>query len=187
MTTKSEKPQTARTEAEELAAQSPATDTDTLRKELAEQKDLYLRQAADFDNFKRRSREESAARAAAQKESFMKELLPVIDNLERALASGAVADVSPLHEGVKMTLQQLHLLLRQHGVEPEESLGQVFDAHRHEAISQNHDPAQPAHSILKVFQRGYRKSGQVFRPAKVIVNKVDEHEPGHPKTVHHAR
>jgi molecular chaperone GrpE len=117
----------------------------------------------------------------------MKELLPVIDNLERALASGAVADVSPLHEGVKMTLQQLHLLLRQHGVESEESLGQAFDAHRHEAISQEHAPAQPAHSILKVFQRGYRKSGQVFRPAKVIVNKVDEREPGHPKTVHHAR
>lgn len=187
MTTKSENPQPAGTEADVRTAQSPATDASTLRKELAGQKDLYLRQAADFENFKRRSREESAARAAAQKESFMKELLPVIDNLERALALCATADVSPLHEGVKMTLQQLHLLLRQHGVEPEESLGQVFDAHRHEAISQNHEPAQPAHSILKVFQRGYRKSGQVFRPAKVMVNKVDEHDPGHPRTVHHAR
>jgi molecular chaperone GrpE len=185
MTTKSENPQPVGTEA--VPAQSPATDAEALRKELAGQKDLYLRQAADFDNFKRRSREESAARAVAQKESFMKELLPVIDNLERALAAGAAADVSPLHEGVKMTLQQLHLLLREHGVEPEESLGLVFDAHRHEAISQNHEPAQPTHAILKVFQRGYRKSGQVFRPAKVMINKVDEHDPGNPRTVHHAR
>lgn len=86
-----------------------------------------------------------------------------------------------------MILQQLHLLLCEHGVESEESLGQVFDAHRHEAISHHHEPAQPAHAVLKVFQRGYRKSGQVFRPAKVMVNKVDEHDPGHPRTVHHAR
>ena len=187
MKTKSENQRPTGTEADVFTTESSATDADTLRKELAGQKDLYLRQAADFENFRRRNREESAACAAAQKESFMKELLPVIDNLERALASGAVADLSPLHEGVKMTLQQLHLLLRLHGVESEESLGQIFDAHRHEAISEEQAPAHPAHSILKVFQRGYRKSGQVFRPAKVIVNKVDGHEPGNPKTVHHAR
>jgi VIT1/CCC1 family predicted Fe2+/Mn2+ transporter len=60
-------------------------------KDLAEQKDLHLRLAADFENFKRRSRQESEARAAAQKESFIVELLPVIDNLERALASGCIA------------------------------------------------------------------------------------------------
>ena len=65
-----------------------AAESDALLKDLAEQKDLHLRLAADFENFKKRSRQESEARAAAQKESFIVELLPVIDNLERALAAG---------------------------------------------------------------------------------------------------
>jgi molecular chaperone GrpE len=165
----------------------PATEVDALRTELAAQKDLHVRQTADFENFKRRSREEAATRAAAQKESLMQELLPVIDNLERALASVPATDSPQLHKGVEMTLQQLHALLRQHGVEPEESLGQVFNPRRHEAVSQSHDPAQPAHTVLQVFQRGYRKSGQVFRPAKVSVNKPSEHDSRVPKPVHHAR
>ena len=187
MKTDSKNSPTADSDASDFTIEIPATEADTLRKELAGQKDLNLRLAADFENFKRRSREESAARALAQKESLMQELLPVIDNLERALASVAPADAPQLHKGVEMTFQQLHLLLRQHGVEPEESLGQVFDSRRHEAVSQSHDPAQPAHAILQVFQRGYRKSGQVFRPAKVSVNKPAEHTKGPPKTVHHAR
>ena len=187
MKTDSKNSPTADSDASDFTIEIPATEADTLRKELAVQKELYVRQAADFENFKRRSREETAARALAQKESLMQELLPVIDNLERALASVPATDSPQLHKGVEMTLQQLHLLLRQHGVEPEESLGQVFDSRRHEAVSQSHDPAQPAHTILQVFQRGYRKSGQVFRPAKVSVNKPAEHTKGPPKTVHHAR
>jgi molecular chaperone GrpE len=128
-----------------------ATDSDSLREQLAEQTDLKLRLAADFENFKRRSRQESEARAAAQKESFIHELLPAIDNLERALASGASSGSPQLHQGVEMTLQQLRLLLRQHGIETEESVGQPFDPHRHEAVSQRHDAAHPNHAILSRF------------------------------------
>ncbi len=72
--------------------ETAATESEALLKDLAEQKDLHLRLAADFDNFKKRSRQESEARAVAQKESFIVELLPVIDNLERALAAGASRD-----------------------------------------------------------------------------------------------
>ena len=157
-----------------------ATEADLLRTELVRQNELNLRLAADFDNFKRRSRQEGEARAAAQKESFIHELLPVIDNLERALASGATPGSHQFHQGVELTLQQLRQLLRQHGFDTEESVGQPFDPHRHEAVSQRHDPAQADHTILEVFQRGYRRGEQVFRPAKVVVNA-----PAHPRPARH--
>ena len=164
------------------ATKITATNSDPLRQELTEQKDLNLRLAADFENFKRRSRQEVETRAAAQKESFIHELLPSLDNLERALASGATPGSPQFHQGVELTLQQLRLLLRQHGIETEEIIGQPFDPHRHEAVSQRHDPAQANHAILEVFQRGYRSGEKVFRPAKVVVNDLK-----HTKQAHHAR
>ncbi len=175
-------PPSAGPEANAFTAEAAATESDSLRKELAEQKDLNLRLTADFENFKRRSRQESEVRAAAQKESFIHELLPAIDNLERALASGASPGSRQFHQGVEMTLQQLRLLLRQHGIETEESVGQPFDPRRHEAVSQRHDPAQADHAILEVFQRGYRRGEKVFRPAKVVVNDLT-----HSKPARHAR
>lgn len=174
MNTELQTPLSAGPEASTFAAEAEitATELDALRQELAEQKDLNLRLAADFENFKRRSRLEGEARAAAQKEAFMHELLPALDNLERALASGASPGSRQFHQGVEMTLQQLRQLLRQHGIETEESVGQPFDPRRHEAVSQRHDPAQAALSILEVFQRGYRRGEKVFRPAKVVVNDL---------------
>jgi molecular chaperone GrpE len=154
-----------------------ATASDALLKDLAEQKDLHLRLIADFENFKRRSRQESGARAVAQKESFIVELLPIIDNLERALASGASRDSSQFHQGVEMTLKQLQQLLKQHGVESGEIVGQPFDPHRHEALSPGHDPAQPDHAILSVLQRGYHRGEKVIRPAKVVVNDLTASKP----------
>src|ERR1700722_12793307 len=95
-------------------AEPAPTESDLLCKELAEQKDLNSNLIADFENFKRRSREEGETRAAAQKESFIQDLLPFIDNLERALASGAAPGSMQFHQGVEMTLQQLRQLLLQH-------------------------------------------------------------------------
>jgi molecular chaperone GrpE len=154
-----------------------ATESDALLKDLAEQKDLHLRLAADFENFKRRSRQESEARAAAQKESFIIELLPVIDNLERALAAGASRDSAQFHQGVEMTLKQLQQLLRLHDVESAEIVGKPFDPHQHEALSQGHDPAQPDHVILEVIQCGYQRGKKVIRPAKVVVNDLRPSRP----------
>src|SRR5665213_3292479 len=87
--------------------EAAASEADALLKDLAEQKDLHLRLVADFENFKRRSRQETDARAVAQKESFIVELLPVMDNLERALAAGTARDSAQFHQGVEMTLKQL--------------------------------------------------------------------------------
>ena len=160
------------------AADAAATESDALLKDLADQKDLHLRLAADFENFKRRNRLESESRAAAQKESFIHELLPIIDNLERALASGSSPDSPQFHQGVEMTLKQMQQLIRQHGIESDQIVGKPFDPHHHEAISQLHDPAQPDHAILEVVQRGYRKGTKVLRPAKVVVNDLTPGQQG---------
>jgi molecular chaperone GrpE len=177
MKTEIQDPPPARPEADANTAETAASESEALLKDLAEQKDLHLRLAADFDNFKKRSRQESEARAMAQKESFIVELLPVIDNLERALAAGASRDSAQFHQGVEMTLKQLQQLLRQHGVESEEIIGKPFDPHRHEALSQGHDSAKPDHAILEVVQRGYRKGTKIVRPAKVIVNDLTASKP----------
>ena len=170
-------PPTAGSEPNASTATSATPERDALGKELTEQKEQHLRLAADFDIFKRRSRQDAEARAGAQKESFIHELLPVIDNLERALAAGASAGSQSFHQGVDMTLQQLRLLLRQHGVETEESVGQPFDPQRHEAVSQGHDPTKTNHTILEVFQRGYRRGAKILRPAKVVVNDLTHSKP----------
>jgi molecular chaperone GrpE len=149
--------------------------------ELAAQKDHYLRLAADFDNFKKRTRRDSEQQAAAEKEAFIRDLLPVLDNLERALASEQSTASTQLHQGVTMTLQQLGQLLHRHGIEAVEDVGRPFDPHRHEAVSVRHDPHQPDQIILEVTQRGYGRGDKVFRPAKVIVNDLS-HSPG----AHHA-
>ena len=156
----------------DAAVNALAGDLAAMESELARQKELYIRLAADFDNFRKRSAQENERRAAAQKEAFILELLPAIDNLERAL--GAIVSASPeqLRHGVHLTLQQMRQIPHRHGIEQEESLGKPFDAYRHEAIGTRHDSAQPDHSVLEVVQRGYRRGKEVLRPAKVIVNDL---------------
>ena len=158
-------------------ADSASADPVILPEDLAAQKDQYLRLAADFDNFKKRTRRDAARRAAAEKESFIRDLLPVLDNLERALASEQSISSEPLHQGVEMTRQQLGRLLHRHGIEAVEDVGRPFDPHRHEAVSVRHDPRQPDQIVLEVTQRGYCRGDKVFRPAKVIVNDLS-HSPG---------
>src|SRR5271165_408725 len=155
-----------------------ALDKRTLQVELAAERDRYLRLTADFDNFRRRTAREAERSAATQKEAFIRDLLPVIDNLERALGSDVSTSPEQLRQGVQMTLQQLTQLLRRHGIEPDESLGRPFDPHYHEAVSVRHDPSQPDHVILETFQRGYRRGSEVFRPAKVVVNDLSRAETG---------
>ena len=163
---------------EDDGTEAVARDFQAMETELARQKDLYLGLAADFANFRKRTAEEAERRAGMKKEAFIKELLPAIDNLERALAIGVSASKEQLLHGVQMTLQQLHQLLHNHGIEPEESLGRSFDPHRHEAIRIRHDPSKSDQSVLEVFQCGYRRGAEIFRPAKVVVNDLCQTKTG---------
>ena len=158
-------------------ADAASADPVILQQELAAQKDQSLRLAADFDNFKKRTRRDSERQAAAEKESFIRDLLPVLDNLERALASGQSSSSEPLPQSLEMTLQQLGQLLRRHGIEAVEDVGRPFNPHRHEAVAVRHDSSQPDQIVLEVTQRGYCCGDKVFRPAKGIVNDLS-HSPG---------
>ena len=153
-----------------------ASDPAALQQEMAEQKERYLRLAADFDNYRKRTAREAERRAAAQKEGLIHELLPVIDNLERALAVDQSASFEKLHQGIEMVLQQLRQILNHHHIKSEESLGQSFNPLRHEALAMRHDPTQPDHVVLETVQSGYSRGQDVFRPAKVIVNDLSKKE-----------
>jgi molecular chaperone GrpE len=171
-------PLSAVPEVETVASEARVLELETLREELARQMDMHLRLAADFENFKRRTRAEAETRATAQKEAFIQELFPAIDNLERALATGVSSASQALHQGVSMTLQHLRNLLQQHGIESDEVVGRPFDPHLHDALDQGHDPVQPAGTILAMSQRGYRRGTKVLRPAKVVVNNLTTPRPG---------
>ncbi len=151
-------------------ADAATDDPARLQKELAAQKDNYLRLAADFDNFQKRAQRDSSQQAAAQKEAFIRELLPILDNFQRALACEQSISSEPLHQGLTMTLQQISQLLHRHGIEAVQDVGQPFDPHRHEAVSVRNDPGRPDQTILEVIQRGYCRDDKVFCPARVIVN-----------------
>ncbi len=156
--------------------QALLSDIESLESELANQRNLYMRLAADFDNFRKRTTQDVNRRAAAQKEEFIRQLLPVIDNLERGVASDESLLANPLREGVKLTLQQLQQLLQRHGIEPESADGKQFDPHREEAVATRQDPSKPDQAVLETFQKGYRRGSEVFRPAKVVVNDLSHAE-----------
>jgi len=171
MNTDLNSPPPPNSEARDMAGTATA-ESEALLRDLAAQKDLHLRLSADFANLKRRNRQELESRVGEQRDSFIVELLPVIDNLERALASHASPDAGQFRQGVELTLKQLRQLLRSHGVESDEILGLPFNPHWHEALAQGRDPAQRDHAVLSVLQRGYRRGDKVVRPARVTVNDL---------------
>jgi molecular chaperone GrpE len=130
--------------------------------------DRLLRLAADFDNYKKRAARERAEYVALANESLLKELLPILDDLERALTAAEQHEEAQLEEGVRLVHRSLASLLQRNGVREIETDGK-FDPHVHEALL-----AQPAEDreqgdVLDVIQKGYRLGDRVVRPARVIV------------------
>ena len=130
--------------------------------------DAYLRLAADFDNYRKRVAREHSELTARANERLVNELLPVLDDLERALEAAAEHEEAKLEEGVQLVHRSLAALLERHGLTEIATEG-AFDPHVHEALL-----AQPAEgaeegSVLQVLQKGYRLGDKVLRPARVIV------------------
>jgi molecular chaperone GrpE len=148
----------------------PDVEVAKLQQELAEERERYLRLAADFDNHRKRVNRDQERRAASQKEALVRDLLPAIDNLERALNANAGEN---LREGVQMTYQQLLGVLQRHGFEPREDLGQRFDGRFHDGIAVGCKPEMPDQSIIEVWERGWMRGSEMFRPAKVLVNNLE--------------
>jgi len=143
-----------------------------------------LRLAADFDNFKKRTARENDRRAAEQKNAVVRDLLPVVDNLERALGDGSAQSLLHLREGVELTLRQLTGVLNQHGFTSRNDLGQPFDPQFHEAVGVRTEPMHADDAILEIWQRVWLRGKELFRPAKVVVNDLKrDHPAGHHQNI----
>ena len=140
--------------------------------EAARLKDQLLRLAADFDNFKKRSRRELSDMAKTSREEVLRDLLPVFDNLERATSHAAQAtDVTALSEGIGMVLRQFTDTLSKLGIERIQAVGLPFDPTVHEAVQHLETAEYPAGAVAMELQAGYRAGDRVLRPAMVVVAK----------------
>jgi molecular chaperone GrpE len=148
-------------------------------REIAELKDKYLRTLADSENARKRIRQQSEESVRIQRESILRDLLPIIDNLERALAAArSGTDTRTIVDGVEMTVRALIDFLRAQGVTPLQSVGQAFDPTRHEAVDHVASEGHPANTVVDEFHRGYLIGERVLRPARVSVAKGNGSESG---------
>lgn len=140
--------------------------------EAAKMKDQWMRTAADFDNFRKRSRRELEDTRKAGKEDLLKELLPVFDNLERAIQSAQRAtDVKAVADGLSMVLRQYLDVLARGGISKVPSVGSQFDPTHHEAIQQVETDEHPPGTVVAEVQPGYMQGDRLIRAAMVVVAK----------------
>ena len=144
-----------------------SADVKRLEEELVAEHDRLLRTAADLENFRKRvarEREEAARNAAGP---VVKDLIPAVDNLERALAAAPPGE--PLADGVRMVLKQVEEALLRHGVEPRSALGEVFDPAVHEALATVPSPGAVPGTVVAQHGRAWMHHGRLLRPAMVAV------------------
>ena len=155
--------------AEEAAIDPLQAELEACKAELAAEKEKYLRMAAEYDNYRRRSaKEREAAYSDAYADALM-QIIPVIDNLERAAGYGNAGDAKQLSDGVNMILTQFTSVLEKMGIEAFGEKGDLFDPNIHNAIMHEEDPEQDESILGEVFQRGYRRGDKIIRCAMVKV------------------
>lgn len=143
--------------------------------ELAETKEKLLRSQAELENFRKRSRREAEEAERYREFGLLRDLLPVLDNVQRAIeAAEKTADAGSLLAGFRMTAQQIEKLLGDHGCTPIETDGKPFDPEVHEAILHQPVDGMPEGQVVAAVSRGYRLHDRVVRPAQVIVAKRPE-------------
>jgi molecular chaperone GrpE len=131
--------------------------------------DLARRTQADFENYRKRAAKEAAAAGERAKGGFVRELLPVVDNLERALGSAQLGE-QHLAEGVRLVHSELIAVLERNGVEQFDPKGESFDPTVHEALSTRSEDGADSGVVLDVIEKGYKANGTVLRPARVVVS-----------------
>ena len=155
------------------------SEVDVLRQQLAEKEleaktnyDRFVRQAAELDNFKKRSSRDREESIRSANESLIKDLLPVVDNLERAVAhASGGGNGKPIVEGVELVLKGLLDVLAKYGVAQISAVGQPFDPTKHEAIAQVESQTRKPNSVVDELHKGYTMRDKLLRPALVSVAK----------------
>lgn len=149
-----------------------AAQIEQLKSELAARDERFLRLQADFDNFRKRTAREKSELAAVIEQAFLKDLLPLLDNLTRASDAAESAenvDAETLRKGIEMIKQETVAVMGKHGLEPIETLGKPFDPNFHQAVSTVKDDTKKDGIIAAELQRGYTAGGRVIRPSMVQV------------------
>jgi molecular chaperone GrpE len=166
------------TETDELSGHSTASSEDLKRSleakeaECRSAHDKYLRLAAEFDNYKRISQRDQRDQIKFGNEQLLKELLAVVDNLDRAIKSAKNnGGNDALVQGVELTLKQLFGILTKFGVSPVESVGKPFDPATQQAVAQVESDTVPEHAVVEEFQKGYVLHDRILRAAMVSVSK----------------
>src|SRR5208282_6493655 len=150
-------------------------------REIAELNDKYLRALAEQENSRKRIRQQSEESIRLQRESLLRDLLPIVDNLELAVAAArGGGDGESIVAGIEMVLRSLHDLLRGHGVTPQEAVGRSFNPQFHEAVDHLESPEHKPNTVVREYRRGYQIGDRVLRPARVAVAKApSEHAKAH--------
>lgn len=149
--------------------ETPPDPLEEVRRERDALQDRLLRTAAEFDNYRKRMDRERRDLAEYTAGEAIKDLLPIIDNLERALQAPAQDD--PLRKGVELIHKQMLEILRRRGVTPIEALGADFDPNVHEAVTQEESAQHREGEVMEELQRGYKVGDRLLRPAMVKVAK----------------
>lgn len=149
-----------------------------LENEAKESHDRFLRVSAEFENYKKRAAREMNDFRKFANESFIKAMLPVVDNLDRAIESSSNDDhaQNSVVEGVNMTLKEILKVFEQFNVRSFESLGKAFDPALHQAVMQEETDDHPENTVLNELQKGYMMHDRLLRPAMVVVSKTKEPE-----------
>jgi len=132
-------------------------------------KDLFLRKAAEFDNYKRRTDVETSAVIRFANEDLIMAILPVVDDMERSLKNSKDQKDSPIFRGIELIYQKMMKILEAQGVRPFETVGKEFNVHFHDALLQVPKEGVPPHTVVEEVEKGYMFHDKVLRHAKVIV------------------
>ncbi len=160
----------------EQVVSAEEAELEALRNENEELIDTLQRLQADFDNYRKRAARDQESLVARAGERVVKELLPILDDLERALEAADQHEEAKLEDGVKLVHRQLEQLLEKEGLAPVETDG-PFDPNVHEALLTQPSDADEG-SVIEVLQKGYRLGDRVLRPARVVVAGPQEEGPG---------
>lgn len=160
--------------ADEAAADAPAaSDAEPAAEPEPDYKDRWMRSAADLENVRRRSRRDVALAESRGVARLARELLPALDNLDRALAAAENQPENTDHhltDGIRLVQAELLGALERVGITPDAPIGKPFDPHVHEAVAQQPADGAPPGTVIEVFQAGYRLGDDVLRAAKVVVS-----------------
>ena len=149
-----------------------AAQIEKLQADLSAKDDRLLRLQADFENFRKRTAKEKSELAAVIEQAFLKDLLPLLDNLNRALDAAnntEAVDADALRKGIEMIKQETVAVMGKHGLEPIDTQGKMFDPNFHQAVGAVQDESKPDGTIAAELQRGYVARGRVIRPSMVQV------------------